>query len=353
MMTTQPQTSPVSKAAKKRVYIADTGGTIGMKKTPEGYAPAPGYLEAQMAAMPELKSDVMPEYEIHQYDPLLDSSNMTPADWLKIAQDIAAHYNQFDGFIVLHGTDTMAYTASALPFMLEGLQKPVIITGSQIPLCEVRSDARENLITAMLIAANFPIPEVCLYFGDRLLRGCRSVKVDADGFDAFASPNFPPLGTVGIDIEINWNRILPPPGTTDTLAVKEPGTAKIGALRLFPGIPTEIVSNILQSPIQGLVMEAYGVGNGPDNPQFLAVLKEATDRGVVIVDCTQCLTGTVDLEDYATGSALAGAGVISGFDMTVEAALAKMFCLFSRNLPVETIKKLMQTNMRGELTRPA
>src|SRR5512137_1841444 len=154
---------------RKRVYIVYTGGSIGMIPTPDGYAPAPGYLAEQIAAMPELKSDLMPEVEIHEYDPLLDSSNMTPSDWHKIAADIAAHDEQYDGFIVLHGTDTMAYTASALPFMLHGLRKPVILTGSQIPLCEVRNDARANIITALLVAANYAIPEVCLCFGPRLL----------------------------------------------------------------------------------------------------------------------------------------------------------------------------------------
>lgn len=339
---------------KKRVHIVNTGGTIGMQRTPEGYAPAPGYLETQMGAMVELKNDIMPEYDIYEYDPLLDSSNITPDDWLKIAQHIAAHYHHYNGFLVLHGTDTMAYTASALPFILQDLHKPVIITGSQIPLCEVRNDARENLITAMIIAANFLIPEVCLYFGDQLLRGCRSVKVDADGFGAFASPNFPPLGLIGIDIEINWDLVLPPPEPGKLLNLQKFGKPKIGTLRLVPGISTEIVRNILQPPLQGLVLEAYGVGNGPsNNKQFMAVLQEAIDRGVVIVDCTQCLSGMVNLGDYATGSALAKIGVISGFDMTVEVALAKMFYLFSQDLSVDTIKQLMQTNLRGELTHPA
>ena len=170
---------------KKRIYIAYTGGTIGMRPTASGYAPAPGFLEAQLAAMPELRSELMPEYDIHEYTPLLDSSNITPTEWMTIAQDLAAHYEDYDGFIVLHGTDTMAYTASALAFMLQGLRKPVIFTGSQIPLCEVRNDARENLITVLLLAARYAIPEVCLYFGDALLRSCRAVKVNAEGFDAF------------------------------------------------------------------------------------------------------------------------------------------------------------------------
>ena len=338
---------------KKRVYIAYTGGTIGMKSSAAGYSPAPGYLAAEMAAMSELQHKQMPSYTIHEYAPLLDSANMTPADWLKIAEDIAAQHDNYDGFIVLHGTDTMAYTASALPFMLPGLQKPVILTGSQIPLCEVRNDARANLITAMIIAADYAIPEVCLYFGDKLLRGCRSVKVNADDFAAFASPDFPPLGTVGIDIEINWDLVLPPGQPTTPFQAKPLGQPMVGALRLFPGISAQVVRNILRPPLKGLVLEAFGVGNGPDqNQDFLAALREATERGVVIVDCTQCLSGTVNLEGYATGSALAGVGVISGYDMTDEAALAKMFYLFNQELPVEEVKRLMQNNLRGELTPP-
>ncbi len=337
---------------KKRVYIAYTGGTIGMKKNSDGfYAPAPGYLEEQMAVMPKLNDPAMPEYTIHEYDPLLDSSNMTPENWLEIAHDIADKYNKYDGFVVIHGTDTMAYTASALPFMLRGLGKPVIITGSQIPLCEVRSDARENLITALTIAANYAIPEVCLYFGNKLLRGCRSVKVNAGSLDAFASPNFQPLGTAGIEIKINHDLILDMPDQESSLMVQEFIEPMVGTLRLFPGILTQIVSNILQPPLKGLVLETYGVGNCPDSDKrLLAVLQEATERGVVIVNCTQCLTGTVHMGDYATGSALAKAGVISGYDMTTEAALAKLFYLFSIGHSPDGVRSEMQKNLRGELT---
>jgi L-asparaginase len=336
---------------KKRVYIAHTGGTIGMNRTRDGYTPLPGYLQKQMESMPEFRHPSMPEFTIHDYDPLLDSSNMTPRDWVKIARDIAGHYDDYDGFVVLHGTDTMAYTASALPFMLDGLRKPVIITGSQIPLCEVRNDARENLITSLLIASNEAIPEVCLYFGGKLLRGCRSVKVSADGFAAFDSPNSPPLGTVGIDIEIDWN-LVRRTNAGAHLRVQELTSPVVSALRLFPGISPELVRNVLRPPLQGLVLEAYGVGNGPDHDrEFLAALTEATGRGVVIVDCTQCLEGTVDLSEYATGSALARAGVISGFDLTAEAALAKLYYLFSRGDAPESVKRDMQVDLRGEMTR--
>lgn len=335
---------------KKRVYIVYTGGTIGMRRRRPGYVPEPGYLQQQMSTMPELRHESMPSYTIHEYDPLLDSSNMTPVEWVKIARDVEANYDRYDGFIVLHGTDTMAYTASALPFLLGNLRKPVIITGSQIPLCEIRNDARENLITSLMLAANYAIPEVCLYFGGKLLRGCRATKVSADGFAAFDSPNFPPLGTVGIDIEVNWDLVRTQKGVRK-LTVKELKRPVVSALRLFPGISPELIRNVLRPPLQGLVLEAYGVGNGPDQDrEFLAALKEASDRGVVIVDCTQCLEGTVDLHEYAAGSALARAGVISGFDMTAEAALAKLYYLWGLGYSATRVKEEMQRNLRGEMT---
>lgn len=334
---------------KKRVYIAYTGGTIGMRGTRTGYRPEPGYLQQQMAQMPELRNPSIPAFTIHEYDPLLDSSNMTPREWVKIARDIADNYRRYDGFLVLHGTDTMAYTASALPFMLSGLGKPVIVTGSQIPLCEVRNDARENLITSLLIAAGYDIPEVCLYFGGRLLRGCRAVKVSADGFAAFASPNIPPLGTVGIDIEINWPLVRQANGKFRLHELAAP--VVVSALRLFPGISPNLLRNVLRPPLQGLVLEAYGVGNGPDHDRdFLAALAKASKRGVVIVDCTQCLEGTVDLGEYATGSALAEAGAISGYDMTAEAALTKLYYLFSRGYSPARVRREMVKDLRGELT---
>ncbi len=338
---------------KKRIYIVYTGGTIGMQPTQNGYAPASGFLEAQLAALPELRSELIPEYDIHEYAPLLDSSDITPIEWMTIAEDLAAHYDDYDGFIVLHGTDTMAYTASALAFMLQGLRKPVILTGSQIPLCEVRNDARENLITVLLLAAGYAIPEVCLYFGDVLLRGCRAVKVNAEGFDAFASPNHPPLGTVGIEISINHKAIRPTPTMPDTLEVRPILPARIGTLRLFPGMSAEFIRAVLQAPLQGLVLEAYGIGNGPTSDStFMGALREATQRGMVIVDCTQCLKGSVNLHGYATGSALAEVGILSGYDMTAEAALAKLFYLFSQDYSLPTIRRLTQTDLRGELTPP-
>ena len=341
-------------AKRKKIYIAYTGGTIGMKKTKDGYRPLAGFLSRLMDAMPELRDPRIPSFEIHEYTPLIDSSNMSPRLWLHIARDIATHCEAFDGFVVLHGTDTMAYTASALPFMLQGLAKPVILTGAQIPLCEIRNDARENLVTAMMIAADYAIPEVCLFFGHQLLRGNRSVKINANGFDAFSSPNFPALGTAGVGIDIRWDLVLPPPDKPAPVAVKAFTESRVAALRLFPGISAHVVRNILAPPIKGLVLETYGVGNAPDNdPDLLDVFKKACERGVVVVNCTQCLKGTVRPNAYATGSALERTGVISGYDMTAETALTKMFHLFSLNLTVDQVKAQMQVNLRGELTRPS
>ncbi len=336
---------------QKRVYLIHTGGTLGMQRSPYGYTTVPGHLEQLLAGLLELNHADMPAYTLREYDPLLDSSNLFPEDWFKIAGDIAEHYDEYDGFVILHGTDTMAYTASALAFMLEGLGKPVILTGAQIPLGELRSDGRANLITALLLAANYPLPEVCLYFGGVLLRGCRAVKVDAEGFEAFSSPNFPPLGEVGADIEISWQLVRERPLADTQLVIQPLGTPYVGALRLFPGITAEVLENILRPPLKGLVLEVYGVGNAPErDADLLQVLGEAVGRGAVIVASTQCLRGTVHLGDYSTGTAIARVGVISGRDMTSEAILTKLFYLFSRGYQSSDVKRLMLQDLRGELT---
>ena len=336
---------------KKKVYIAYTGGTIGMKRVRGSYEPVAGFLQTQMAGIAAFGHPDLPEYVVHEYAPLLDSPNMTPNDWSAIARDICDHYEAYDGFVVLHGTDTMAYTASALAFMLEDLGKPVIVTGSQIPLVEMRNDAVGNLVTAMLLATAV-IPEVCLYFNGRLLRGCRATKVNAVGFDAFGSPNFPTLADVGVDIIVKRELLRPMPMPGTAVQVREIRGPIVGALRLFPGISGRLIHNITQPPLRGLVLEAYGAGNGPArDTAFMAALREATrERDVVVVVCTQCLTGNVDLDKYATGAALAEVGVISGYDLTAEAALTKLSYLLNVCDSTAEVKRRMGENLRGELT---
>lgn len=339
---------------KKKILVCNTGGTIGMKATLRGYLPQAGFLEEQMRRMPELKHAEMPEYELHEFDPLLDSANMRPSNWLTIAQYIESRYAEYSGFVVIHGTDTMAYTSSALSFLLTGLDKPVVLTGSQIPLCEFRNDARENLITSLLVAANSELPEVTICFGGFLLRGCRARKVTANGFDAFQSPNIAPLGTIGTRININKALIRPQSAEPFRLAFSTDSSPQVAAIRLFPGIDREILTNLFRPPLKGIVIEAFGVGNAPSNDeQFLRVIQAAVERDVIIVVCTQCHHGRVDLHEYAAGRALAHAGAISGFDMTAEAALAKLYCLLNQGLTADEVKSRMQSDWVGELSPSA
>ncbi|KAI8845244.1 asparaginase-domain-containing protein [Chytriomyces cf. hyalinus JEL632] len=289
------------------------------------------------------------KYSILEYDPLMDSSNMTMKDWVKIATDIEVNYHLFDAFMVIHGTDTMAYTASALSFMLEDLGKTVVVTGSQVPMSEVRNDAVENLLGALTIAGHFVIPEVTLFFAQKLFRGNRSSKVDAYSFSAFDSPNMRPLVDVSINIDVSWADVLKPTAIAKFKAEKRLNPS-VAALRLFPGITIATVKAFLSPPIAGVVLESFGSGNAPNNrPEILAAFKEACDRGVVIVNCSQCLRGLVtDL--YATGKALAAIGIVPGSDMTPECALTKLSYLLGKGLPAEECRELMRSNLRGELT---
>ncbi|PMH40594.1 L-asparaginase 1 [Vibrio sp. 10N.286.49.B3] len=334
---------------KKHIYIAYTGGTIGMQKSAHGYVPIAGFMEKQLAAMPEFHRPEMPDYTIHEYAPLIDSSDMTPLDWQQIADDIRANYDKYDGFVILHGTDTMAYTASALSFMFENLSKPVIVTGSQIPLAELRSDGQANLLNALHIAANYPINEVTLFFNNQLMRGNRSTKSHADGFSAFTSPNMPALLEAGINIQVNSN-ITVNKQAEGEFKVHNITPQPIGVITMYPGISHEVIRNTLLQPVNAMILLTFGVGNAPQNPELLGHLKAAADRGVIVVNLTQCLAGKVNMDGYATGCALAEAGVISGFDMTPEAALAKLHCLLSQELSYDEIKAQMQQVLRGEMS---
>ncbi|KAI8647158.1 asparaginase-domain-containing protein [Parasitella parasitica] len=404
--------------AVSRVLVIYTGGTIGMKHTPEhGYIPLPNYFAESLSKVrrfhdPSNRSDhstlsrasshesldslnisdkanskefgtvtntvkaveqdgpqkgqsrtfqlpslITPvslfgkriRYSILEYAPLLDSCDITMSDWVRIAGDIKANYQLYDAFIVLHGTDTMAYTASALSFMLEELGKTVIITGSQVPLTEVRNDAVENLLGALTIAGHFVIPEVALYFGKKLYRGNRTSKISAVDFEAFDSPNIPSLVDVGINIDVKWPLVLRPTQIAK-FNVCQKLNPNVGSLRLFPGINDTTIRAFLAPPLQGVVLETFGAGNAPARPTLLAALKEASDRGVVIVNCTQCRKGLVT-DAYATGKQLSAIGVVPGADMTPECALTKLAYLLGKtpNSP-EHVRKMMTRNLRGELT---
>ncbi len=338
---------------KKHIYIAYTGGTIGMRPSSQGYIPAAGFLTQTLAKMPEFNRQEMPDFTIHEYDSLIDSSDMSPNDWQQIADDIQQQYQEYDGFIILHGTDTMAYTASALSFMLEDLSKPVIVTGSQIPLAELRSDGQINLLNALYIAAYYPIAEVSLYFNNQLFRGNRSRKVDADGFDAFGSPNFPDLLRAGIEIELIAGQLVDDKNSLNDdlqLTVSQISSQPVGVVTLYPGISAEVIRNTLQQPVKALVLLSYGVGNAPQNPALLEQLRLAEKNEIVVLNCTQCVSGKVNMSGYANGHALREAGVVSGNDMTPEAALAKLHYLLSKDLPFKEVKRQLLNNLRGELS---
>lgn len=334
---------------RKRVLIINTGGTIGMTRSEDGYRPDGEFFAGFLHSMDALKADAMPLWDLTETEKLLDSSNMTVDDWNIIGRCIADAYESYDGFVVLHGTDTMAYTASALSFMLEGLSKPVIITGSQIPLCEIRSDGRDNIISSLLIAASDRVHEVCVYFGNKLLRGNRCLKYSADGLVAFVSPNYPSLADAGISITYNDACLL---GASEGKFNYVPfENVPIGVIKVFPGIQFELFESIMTESLKGVVIETFGAGNIPQQGgSLLPIIEKAFKNGTVLAVCSQCPQGTVSLGTYETSSALKKAGAVSGRDMTTEATVAKLYYLFSKGYDKEKIKELMGNNLRGEMT---
>ena len=333
----------------KKILIINTGGTIGMVRTENGYAPKSGALSKELEQIRDLKSPAMPEWDLIEFNPLLDSTDVKHEQWNMIANTIAKHYDNYDGFVVLHGTDTLAYSASALSFMLEGLKKPVIFTGSQIPLCEIRSDGRDNLIASIMIAADGRTREVGLYFENTLLRGNRAIKYSADGMMAFTSPNYPELAKAGIDIEFRDANMREPDDVP--FRIVEMKECSLGVIKVFPGIRFELFAPIVHENLDGLVLETFGTGNIPTYDATLSsVISEACDRGTTVVVCTQCPQGTVRLGAYEVGSALVRAGAVSGSNMTTEAAVTKLSYLLSKGYSQEEIRRIMNQNLRGELT---
>lgn len=338
------------------VLLIYTGGTIGMIENPETGALENFDFDHLLRHVPELKRF---NYHIssYQFDPPIDSSDMEPALWAKIVKIIHDNYDRFDGFVILHGTDTMAYTASALSFMLENLGKPVILTGSQLPIGTLRTDGKENLITAIEIAAarrpdgSPMVPEVCIFFENILMRGNRTTKINAENFNAFRSFNYPALAHAGIHIKYEEHLFLKP----DLARPLKPHylfDTNVVILSLFPGIREQTVSSILHvEGLKAVVLRTFGSGNAPQKEWFIRLLKEATERGITIVNITQCASGAVEMERYETGYHLLEAGVISGYDSTPESAVTKLMFLLGHGLDSEEIRKRMNTPLAGEITK--
>ena len=338
-----------------KVLLIYTGGTIGMNRNPHTGALEPFDFEHLLHSVPELKQfDV--SIDTYQFDPPIDSSDMTPARWTELSHVIADHYDDFDGFVVLHGTDTMAYTASALSYMLENLTKPVIFTGSQLPIGMLRTDGKENLITSIEIAAakdelgHARVPEVGVYFNGRLLRGNRTTKQSADEFNAFESFNYPHLADAGVEILYHKDRILQPQWDKPMTPHFRLDNNVI-IFSLFPGIREDLVRHIIATPnLRSIVMRTFGSGNAPQRPWVMQALREATHHGKIVINISQCMQGKVQMGRYDTGYQLQEAGVISGYDSTVESAVTKLMFLQSHYEDPEQVRHFMMQPIRGEIT---
>jgi len=341
---------------RPRILIIYTGGTIGMIEDPDSHALRPFDFTHLIENVPKVK---MLDYVIdnYQFTPPIDSSDMNTGYWHDMARIIEKSYDEYDGFVVLHGTDTMAYTASALSFMLGNLSKPVIITGSQLPIGEVRTDGEENLITALQIAAardteGLPmVREVAILFENYLWRGNRSTKRSADNFNAFKSNNYPALARIGLGIEYDRDA-LARPATGLPLVVRYDFDPAVTVLMLHPGLDERALRHTLATPgIKGVVMRTYGAGNCPTAPWFIEAIREALDRGIVILNVTQCVNGSVRANRYVSGDTLTSMGVVSGHDITFEAAITKMMHLFGQKLRPDEVRFRLTIPLAGEMTR--
>ncbi len=341
---------------KSSILIIYTGGTIGMKADAADQTLRPFDFSQILEEVPEL-SKFACKIDSYTFDPLIDSSDVEPTMWQKLACVIRDRYDRYDGFLVLHGTDTMSYSASALSFMLEGLSKPVIFTGSQLPIGVPRTDGKENLISAVEIAsARTPdgeamVPEVCIYFGSKLLRGNRTTKISAEQFDAFAPPNLPALAEAGINIRYN-QALIRRPRPEDTFRIDTRLDTRVSILKIHPGITPGVVRNILLgAETRAVIIETYGSGNAPTAPWFLDLVRRAREMGKVLVNVTQCPSGCVNMNLYATGKPLLEAGTVSGYDSTTESALAKLFHLLGIHSDNGRVEELFGTDLKGEITK--
>lgn len=338
----------------RSILIIYTGGTIGMVNDPVTGSLVPIDFRHISGQVPELRRFGF-TLETLTFDPVIDSSDVSPATWLKIAVTIEENYSKFDGFVVLHGTDTMAYSASAISFMLQGLEKPVIFTGAQLPIGVLRTDGKENLITAIEIAAarenGLPVvPEVCIYFENKLLRGNRTIKYSAEHFNAFVSPNLPPLAEAGLQIRYNRN-IIRYPTVRRPLTVSGKFDPAVAVLRLFPGIRRETVHAVLfTAGVKGIILETYGTGNASTEGWFLDELRSFIEDGGLVLNVTQCKAGSVEMGLYETSAGLLSLGILSGKDITTEAAVTKMMILLGSGLPAAKVSTLLAKPLCGEMS---
>jgi L-asparaginase len=338
-----------------KVLLIYTGGTIGMNRNPKTGALEPFDFEQLLCRVPELEQ-FKTEIATYQFNPPIDSSDMSPALWTELAHIISDHYNEYDGFVILHGTDTMAYTASALSFMLQNLTKPVILTGSQLPIGQLRTDGKENLITSIEMASachldgTAIVPEVGIYFNGHLLRGNRTTKQSADEFNAFESFNYPHLADAGVQITYH-EKLIHRPDFQKPMTPQFELDTNVVIFSLFPGVREDLIRHIIATPgLRSVVMRTFGSGNAPQSPWLISALNEAKQRGVVVINISQCLQGRVEMGRYDTGYQLKEAGVVSGYDGTVESAVTKLMYLQGRYEDPELVRKFMKQSICGEIT---
>ena len=347
----------ITKGKKASILLIYTGGTIGMKEDPVLQALTPFDFSQILEEVPELAKFAY-KIDAHTFDPIIDSSDVEPSLWKSLVNLINEKYEEYDGFVILHGTDTMAYSASTLSFMIEGLTKPVIFTGSQLPIGTPRTDGKENLISAVEIAAakddegHALVPEVCICFDNVLIRGNRSRKFNSDNFRAFRSENYPPLAEAGISIRYNTHLIRKPADWKARPIFRTELDTRVSILKIHPGITPGVVKNILLGEdTRAVILETYGAGNAPTKEWFLSIVREASERGKVLLNVTQCIAGCVNMDIYATGKALKDAGVMNGYDSTTESALGKLFYLLGVFESNDEVKTGLGLDLRGEISK--